>query len=267
MKNLYYFISLLLYVFFFNSCAYKNQSRSPQRTLKVLTYNIHHANPPSRVNYIDLPAVAKVIIDSKADLVGLQEIDVNTLRSGKQINQAAELGKLTGMHYYFAKGIDFQGGDYGIAILSRFPIIKAEKLALPMKPDVGGEDRVMALATIELWNGKQFIFANTHLDLKPENRILQANAIVNYLDKMQLPVIFCGDLNTSPGSEAMKVFDSHFKRSSIENGFTFPQNNPDREIDFILYKPKERFKIISHKIISETYASDHLPLLVELELN
>ena len=205
MKNLLFFSQLLLTFLFFNSCAFVNSNKSSALKVKVLTYNIHHANPPSKVDFIDLPAIAKVIIESKADLVGLQEIDVNTVRSGRKINEAAELGKLTGMHYYFAKGIDFQGGEYGIAILSRFPIIKAEKLVLPMKTGIGGEPRVMATITIEPIKGEQIIFANTHLDLKPENRILQANAIVNYLDKMQLPIIFCGDLNTSPGSEIVSI--------------------------------------------------------------
>lgn len=267
MKNIYFIGWILTTFLLFSGCSAIKSSKSNPIQIKVLTYNIHHANPPSKIDLIDLPAIAKVIKESKADIVGLQELDVHTTRSGKELDEAAELGKLTGMNHYFVKAIDYAGGDYGIVILSRFPIIKSEHIVLPMKQGIGGEPRVLAAITIEPVKGKQIVFANTHLELKPENRILQARAIVEYLGNIQSPVIFCGDLNSEPGSDAIKIFDEHFTRSSILNGFTFPQVNPNREIDFIMYKPINRFKILKHKIINEPYASDHLPLLVEFELN
>lgn len=92
-----------------------------QRSLKVLTYNIHGARPPAQKDVIDLAAIARVIRASDADLVALQEVDVRTERSGKEIDQAQDLGRLTERKVFFAKGIDFQGGEYGIAILSKLP--------------------------------------------------------------------------------------------------------------------------------------------------
>ena len=253
--------------FLLSACSSTRTGKRNNIRIKVLTYNIHHANPPSMPDLIDMGAIAKVIKESKADIVGLQELDVYTERSGKYLDQATELGRLTGMHHYFVKGIDYQGGEYGIAILSRFPIIKSEHIRLPMKEGIGSEPRVLAFITIEPVKGKQITFANTHMDLKPENRVLQARAIVDYLRTIQLPLIFCGDLNAKPGSVPIKIFDMYFTRSSIENGFTIPQINPRSEIDFIMYKPSNRFKIMKHVVINEPYASDHLPLLVELELN
>jgi endonuclease/exonuclease/phosphatase family metal-dependent hydrolase len=85
--------------------------------LKVLCYNIHHALPPSKKDSIDLDAIARVIIRSKPDLVALQEVDVHTRRSGP-FNQAEELGRKTGLTPYFIKAIDYDGGEYGVAILS-----------------------------------------------------------------------------------------------------------------------------------------------------
>jgi len=90
--------------------------------LRVLTYNIHHGNPPSRPDFIDINAIANVIKQQNPDIVSLQEIDVNTIRSGKTLDEANELGRLTGMKAYFAKGIDYGGGEYGVAVLSKLPM-------------------------------------------------------------------------------------------------------------------------------------------------
>ena len=267
MKNVYYFLSFFATLLLISACSATKTGINDKVKIKILTYNIHHANPPSKPGVIDLAAIAKVINESKADIVGLQELDAHTTRSGSELDEAAELGRLTGMYYYFAKAIDFAGGDYGVAILSRFPIIKFENLKLPMNDGVGGEPRILAAITIEPVKGKQIVFANTHLELNAENRILQARAIVDYLGKSEIPVIFCGDLNSSPGSNTIKLFDEHFTRSIISNGFTFPQDNPDREIDFIMFKPANRFKVLKHDVINEFFASDHRPVMVELEMD
>jgi len=263
-KNLYkYLIFAFAFLILQSGCAV-TKTRNQDKTLKVLTYNIHHANPPSKPNLIDLPAIANVIKESGAELVALQEIDVNTIRSGKGINQAEELGRLTGMHSFFVKGIDFEGGDYGIAILSKFPFLKTDSLRLPMQEGVGGEPRVLAMITIEPTKGKKITFASTHLELKTENRILQSKYIVEKLSKLKTPVILCGDLNAKPGSEVIDNFDQYFTRSSIPNGFTIPEKTPNREIDFVMFRPEKTFKVTKHVVIEETYASDHRPVYVEL---
>lgn len=239
------------------------QKTKKENILKVLTYNIHHANPPTKEGYIDLSAIAKVINESGADLVALQEIDVNTQRSGKDVNQAAELGRLTGMNHFFVKGIDYEGGEYGIAVLSRFKILKADSLRLPMKKGIGGEPRVLALITVKLAKGKKIVFGSTHLDLKAETRVLQAAAITNHLKHVKTPVILGGDFNAQPETTEIDIFDQDFKRSSILNGFTIPVTNPNREIDFIMFKPKDQFRVVKHQVVEEQYASDHLPVFVE----
>ncbi len=237
-----------------------------QSRLKVMTYNIHHANPPAKPDYIDIHAIAKVINDSGADAVALQELDVNNMRSGKNMNQAEELATLTGMHHFFAKGIDFQGGEYGVAILSKYPIVGARRYALPIIEGSGGEPRALAVATLLLDGGEKVTFACTHLDLVEENRLLQADFIIKKLGKKRkMPVIFCGDLNAEPGSAVMDRFLTHFSRS-IPDGPTYPQVNPSQRLDYILYRPKDSLTVTKPKIINETYASDHLPLYVEFEL-
>ena len=111
MKSNYPLLILAL-MFTFNACS-TSRSGSKENSIKVLSYNIHHANPPSKPEFIDLPAIAQVIRKSGAELVALQEVDVFTDRSGKNSNQAEELAKLLDMEFFFSKGIDYQGGEYG----------------------------------------------------------------------------------------------------------------------------------------------------------
>ena len=243
------------------------KAQRTSESVKVLSYNIHHCNPPSKADYIDLPAIARVIRDSGADLVALQEVDVNTERSGKGVHQARELANLSGMHFYFVKNIDHQGGDYGVAILSRFPVVDSAAHKLPMKDGAGGEPRGVAEVRVRLKNEKEIIFASTHLDLKPENRKLQAEELNRLFKDRTLPVILAGDFNAVPGSEPISILDKNFQRTCNDGcGFTIPVINPDRTIDFIMYGIADPVKVLSHKVINESYASDHLPVFAELEI-
>ncbi|SFC68207.1 Metal-dependent hydrolase, endonuclease/exonuclease/phosphatase family [Parapedobacter composti] len=262
MKKIFFLGLVFLYAMLLAVAAGHAQS------LKVLTYNIHHANPPSQPDSIDLLAVARVIRDSGAELVALQEVDVYTERSGMQVNQAAELGRLTGMRHYFAKAIDYQGGEYGVAILSKHPFITTENHPLPMAEGVGGEPRTLALAVVEPRPGKPIVFACTHLDLKAENKLLQAKHIIDLLADRDYPVILGGDFNAQPDSEVIQLLDGYLQRSqsSVGEGFTIPVNSPNREIDFIMFGPAGVFQVVRHEVINEQYASDHLPVYVELDL-
>src|SRR5690606_11635513 len=92
-----------------------------QELVRVLSFNIHHGNPPSMPGEIDLHGVADLILKTNADLVGIQEVDVMLARSNK-VDQAKVLAELTGMNYFFSKGIDLEGGEYGTLILSKHKI-------------------------------------------------------------------------------------------------------------------------------------------------
>jgi len=240
-------------------------TRVPGDTLRVLSYNIHHANPPMESGKIDMEAIARVITESAADLVALQEVDVYTERSGKNLHQAEELGRLTGMHAYFYKSIDHQGGEYGNAILSRYPLLEKSGFELPYEE--GTEPRTALYVAVVLPNGQQVTFAGTHLDFKSEaNTYQQAKYLTEYfLSKNKAPLILAGDLNTVSGQSTIQYLDNHFQRSCLEDcPPTIPQINPTKEIDFVMFRPADSFKLISHDVIDEQYASDHLPVLVTL---
>lgn len=242
-------------------------TQGPGDTLRILSYNIHHANPPMEAGKIDINAIAKVINESTADLVALQEVDVYTERSGKNLHQADELGRLTDMHAYFYKSIDHQGGEYGNAILSRFPFIEKNGFELPYEE--GTEPRTVLYVAVKLPQGREVTFAGTHLDFKSEgNTFQQAKYLTEYfLSKDITSLILAGDFNSVSGASPIQYLDLHFQRSCLENcPPTIPQINPTKEIDFVMFRPSNSFKIISHEVIEETYASDHLPVLVTIEV-
>jgi len=250
---------------FLASCATQKHVGKKDE-LKIMSYNIHHANPPSRPDFIDVDAIAKVINNQKPDIVALQEVDVNTRRSG--VNEASALAEKTKMNLYFAKAIDHDGGDYGVAILSRYPLSGGVTHKLPTAAGTNGEPRVLATANITV-NGKTVIIACTHLDAQRSdtNRLLQINAIVEILGKENNPVILAGDLNSDPGKPVINILDQHFLRTCTQNcGFTIPVEIPKKTIDFIAVKPAGSFSILSHQVIDEKYASDHLPVIASIRL-
>lgn len=237
------------------------------KEIKVLSYNVHHCNPPSKKDFIDMDAIVKIINNVKPDLVALQEIDVNTERSGKNIDQAKELGRLTGMHSFFAKTIDYQGGEYGIAVLSKYPFIATEAIELPMEHNAGGEPRAVAAVIVETVEGHKIAFASTHLDLKEENKELQIHAIVDYVQDINIPVLLAGDFNAKPDSYVIQELDKVFQRTCIDCPYTIPEVKPNRTIDYISFAPKGAFDIVKHEVIREPYASDHLPVFAVLKKN
>lgn len=234
--------------------------------LRVLTYNIHHANPPKRPGEIDVEAIARTIVAQKPDVVMLQELDVRTRRSGVTLDQAAELGRRTGMGSYFVRAIDYDGGEYGVAILSRYPMTNRRRVPLPTEEGTKGEPRVLGLATLNLPDGREIVAACTHLDAQkaPTNRHLQARAIVRQLAQETLPVILGGDFNDVPGSETLRLL------SEAAEGFagepTIPAERPRSAIDFVASAPKGAFRLVSREVIDEREASDHRPVLTVLEL-
>ncbi len=128
--------------------------------LRVISYNIHHANPPGKAGLIDIDAIARVINDARPDIVALQEVDKNTMRSG-HIDEAKLIAEKQVCITCLYKAIDHEGGDYGLAILSRFKLNEPQLIHLPQ--EIKAENRILASAALNI-NGQKFIVANTHLD-------------------------------------------------------------------------------------------------------
>ncbi|WP_316811542.1 DUF6528 family protein [Pedobacter heparinus] len=225
--------------------------------ITLMTYNIQLAGS-------GLQTIANVITAQNPDLVCLQEVDKYTNRSGTSINQAEELGKLTGMYYYFSKAMDFDGGEYGDAILSKWPLYEITRYVLPAGT---GEPRQMAVVRTEK-NGVMFNFAGTHLDhLGPAagNSLLQATAINNIVTGISYPFVLGGDFNEVPSSVTIAKMKEKFSLGCISScSVTHPANAPTRSIDYFMYRPGG-FNILSYGTIN-TQVSDHLPVVATVTL-
>ncbi len=240
---------------------------SAPSAIRVMSYNVHHCNPPSKPGLIDIDAIAAAIKLQNPDLVALQEIDVNTKRSGPY-NQAGELAKKLGMNFFFGKGIDFEGGEYGVAILSRYPVSEGKVFRLPTVSSTKGEPRVLTTVKVSLPGGKMIRFGSTHLDAQNAhtNRELQIKEINRISSGETLPFILAGDLNATPESGVIAELDKQFTRTCKVCEPTIPVINPTKAIDFISFLPASGFKVISHEVVPERYASDHLPVIAVLQI-
>ncbi|WP_298732766.1 endonuclease/exonuclease/phosphatase family protein [uncultured Chitinophaga sp.] len=231
--------------------------------LKVLTYNIHHGeNVRGEIN---LQSIANVILATNPDLVALQEVDSATARAQKA-DQLQELASLTGMYTYFAKAMDYDGGAYGTAILSRLPIASGERISLP--GSAGREPRVAGIATIRLPGDSLLRFVSTHLDADadPADRISQANALVQHFTPVKETVILAGDLNAPPSAKETGILKQLFTDLTQALGPTYPADTPAVKLDYIMILPRQQHESISARVIEETIASDHRPVVCELKI-
>lgn len=234
-------------------------------TLRVLSYNIHHGEGVD--GKLDLVRLAAVITAARADVVALQEVDQNAKRTGG-VDQAAELGRLTGLQVAYGKAMDFQGGAYGQALLSRWPLSDFTVHPLPNPAKV--EPRIAIAATVRPPGQPAFRFVGTHLDATRDDtaRWQQAARLIELFGTDATPTILIGDLNARPETRIIKALLPSFTDASAASPApTIPAENPTGRIDFILLRPSTIWRVVSSTVIPEPVASDHRPLLVELQPN
>ena len=214
-----------------------------------------------------MDAIATVIKEQDADIVAVQEVDVHTGRSGK-INQAEQLAAKAGFgFYYFGKAMDFDGGGYGVLILSRYPLSDTATYPLPVAGEKGGEPRVLAAATVALPNGRSVRFGCTHLEAyNNASRTLQVKEISRIAGETALPFIVAGDWNATEGSEVIRILDADFTRTCYKCPSTFWEGSETGAIDFIAFRPKAAFHVLSHQVVQNKEASDHMPVVAALQL-
>jgi endonuclease/exonuclease/phosphatase family metal-dependent hydrolase len=113
--------------------------------------------------------------------------------------------------------------------------------------------------------GLQLRFVGIHFYRTEAERLAQATELENHLSAEELPTILAGDFNSTPGSAVMEYLAGSWM--IVEKGddhFTFPSYAPDREIDFVLVRPGDRFEVIDQRLIAEPVASDHRPVVVDI---
>lgn len=216
-------------------------------------------------NVVDLERTAGVLRALQPDIVALQEVDNRVMRSGGA-DQAAVLGGLLGMEHAFGAFMDYQGGQYGMAILSRHPI--GDVVAVPL-PE-GNEPRVALSAEVTLPDGRRVRVVNVHFDWVQNDsfRYAQAEAVAAYLSGREIPHILTGDLNDEPGSRTVALFQERLveARKPAEARFTFSSTEPRKEIDYIFAAPAGAWEVGGAEVIPEEVASDHRPVVATLRL-
>ncbi len=241
-----------------------SDSAEPTR-LRFLSYNIHHAEGVDRK--LDVERIAGVILSVNPDIVALQEVDQNVERTGN-VDQPAELARLTEMNVVFGANIELQGGHYGNAVLSRFPITRHKNHLLPNVD--ASEQRGVIEAEITLPKSNHSIrLLATHLDYRADERERLASAkFINELiaRNPQQPALLAGDLNATPDSETLQLFGTKWTRVNEKPMATVPVNQPTKQIDFILHRPANRWKVVEFKVLDEAVASDHRAIFAVLEL-
>jgi endonuclease/exonuclease/phosphatase family metal-dependent hydrolase len=230
-----------------------------QTTLRVLTYNIHHGEGMD--GELDLERIAGVIRSVEPDLVALQEVDVETRRTGG-VDQALELAQLTGMHVLFGAAMPYQGGQYGNALLSKWPAAAMRNHALPFTQ----EREPRAIIEARFIHPFTARILGTHLDITRPDRMSAVEALAGIAPPDDTtPAIFMGDLNDTPDSPVLEALRAQGWVSAVQ-GLTVPVKGPKRQIDYILVRPAARWRVVEQRVLDEQVASDHLPVFAVLEL-
>ncbi len=234
------------------------------RQLRILSYNIHHGEGTDGV--FDLERLARVIRSANPDLVALQEVDRGTDRASG-VDQAAELGRLTGMQDFFGKALDFSGSEYGEAVPTRLPVISVMNHLLPCSPE--HETRAALEVVVQLGDGTACHFIATHPDhtRDPADRESQSRALNEFFTADDNLRLLVGDLNGEPRARSMQILLEHWTRAGVGlERPTFPSDEPQRTIDHVLMRPLGAWEVNSVEVLEEPVASDHAPLLVVLQL-
>ena len=233
--------------------------------VRVLVYNIHAGKDAAGID--NLARVAALVRAARADIVLLQEVDRRTRRSGG-VDQLSVLARTTGLAAAFGKTLDYDGGEYGIAILSRWPITAEAVTKLRVHPPqrrAGGvyEPRGAQRATIAAPTGTITV-VNTHLDASPEDHYRrQELRTVLTVGRDASSLLVGGDFNATPES----VVQIEARRGGLRDawgecgsgdGLTYPANAPVKRIDYLYLTGPATCSVAS---VLESTASDHRPLL------
>jgi endonuclease/exonuclease/phosphatase family metal-dependent hydrolase len=264
-------------------------------TLKVVTLNLWGEQPPferrMEVAVEGLRALAP-------DVIGLQEV---RQVPGKVPNTAATLAAALGMQHYFEPATPWGGGDEGIAILSRHPIVARRAHELPHA--LPTERRLVLGVSVETEAGNVDVWT-THLNYRlthGDKREDQVVAIDEHIaaEKSALPRILCGDFNATPDSDEIRFLrglhtaggrrtfwqDAWERRHGRSDGFTWARANPytmrlrwlerDRRLDYIFVSPlmldgrgvvRDCRIVLDQPAADGVLASDHFGLFAEVQL-
>lgn len=241
--------------------------------VRVVSYNVHGGVGIDRRTHRD--RLAKVIIDSKADVVCFQEAFES--EKGPSLSSALEKAWCDSLHYHFLELHKRNGIRYGLAIASRIPfeLRKAAPFELVDKRIARREPRGSIWIEVQQDNGCAFHILNTHFGLKSYERILQAQELFTdeWLGSLEADdkIIICGDLNAGPKGPAYQTFakrlsDAQLTANHGQASPSFISWAPLRRIDHIFASPQLSIPnagVLTSPRIRMT--SDHLPVYADIK--
>ena len=242
--------------------------------VRVMSFNIHHGADSH--DALDLERIARDIEASRADLIGLQEVDNNWSSRSGFVNQAAWLADRLDMHYAYAANLDrdplegqTQRRQYGTAVLSEYPILSSENHLLTniVYAERPSEQRGL-LETVINVRGNHVGFYSTHLDARrSEQRQLQVKEILALTEDSERPAVVVGDLNAREASpevrDLLTEFTDSFDLLGQDTDYSYPTTNPTARIDYILTRGDIE---PTFGEVVDTGSSDHLPVVADLTI-
>ena len=238
--------------------------------IKLMTFNILHGYNFAQKNGIDLALMADTIRNCGGEIVGLNEVR-DEGRDEDYTAQAKIIAQQLGYHWYFAKAIDFPGGPYGNALISKYPILSAEthliEDPLVKDEDTYYETRCIIKAVIEVpgISGGLTVLAS-HFGLAQSEK---RNAVAKFLELTEGqtgPYVFMGDLNMQPDDEKLRPVYARLKDTACvmaEPKLSCPSDYPDQKIDYIFVNRET--EVLSADIPA-IVASDHRPHVAVIRL-
>ena len=235
---------------------------------RVMTYNIHHGEGLD--GKVDLLRIAQLIKEQGADIVALQEVDKGTERTQRR-DFPTELAELTGMTCVFSNNYAYQGGEYGNAVLTRFPVVRSTNSHFKMLHAT--ESRGMQQLVLKV-HGHELALLNTHLDAVGPGDAERWSEVAEIEPLLKpyhgLPLLLCGDFNATPEARVARKlnewFDDTWALVGQGGGFTVPAEKPRRRIDY-LWISKDKSLVPLKVWVTQSDASDHLPVVAEFELH
>ena len=231
-------------------------SPKENNSIRIMTYNVH--NGIGMDNITDYQRIAEVINRVAPDLVAVQELDSAAQRSNG-VYVLKEIAEHALMHYTYGAAIDFQGGKYGIGILSKEKPLNYHTVPLPGRE----EARLLLIAEFE-----DYVFCCTHFSLTEEDRNSSASIIQEAVKDIRKPLFLAGDMNSEPESPTQQSLMENFTILSNSKAPTFPVVDPRECIDYIYgYNNGNTYSVLKRQVLTdEQVASDHLPLFVDVRL-
>jgi len=206
----------------------------------------------------NLTLIADEIRADKPDVIALQEVDVKWSERSAFVDQADSLGKLLGMNVRFAPIYDVSGRQFGVAILSRFPITSSmnheiTRLSTQQQSPVPAKAPGFLETVLDI-NGTSLRVFSTHLDYRadPGVRVKQVSEILEIVRQSNVPTILAGDLNATPDAAELQPLFTDLHTVSTE--MTYPSESPVKRIDYVL---ASKAVTLTDPRVSATSASDH----------